>query len=199
MTHSLRIGCVAVLRCCTAQLGYPSTDACAGDSSCASTRGCIPSVPVCVTAKTDLKRPGSVAMIPAVQSEPAPQRLGHQGLSAWPAVAGFLPDVTGQRSLRESRGVWQQAERSAPNPRLLSVDDNGGAGHLRAPYAAGAEAPDAGHVQASESLRHLQTALRQRVRAILVSLVSLLRLRGQCRYVAMIAVGSVKKSLRATS
>jgi hypothetical protein len=54
MTHSLRIGCVAVLRCCAAQLGYPSTYACAGDSSCASTRGCIPSVSVGVTAKTDL-------------------------------------------------------------------------------------------------------------------------------------------------
>ena len=80
MTHSLRIGCVAVLRCCTAQLGYPSTDACAGDSSCASTRGCIPSVPVCVTAKTDLVAllgVGVFAMIPVVQPESAPQRLGH--------------------------------------------------------------------------------------------------------------------------
>jgi hypothetical protein len=41
-------------RCCTAQLGSPSTDACAGDSSCASTRSRVPSVSVRVTAQTDL-------------------------------------------------------------------------------------------------------------------------------------------------
>ena len=42
----LRRGTVAVLPLRTAQLGSPSTDACAGDSSRASTRGRIPSVSV---------------------------------------------------------------------------------------------------------------------------------------------------------
>ena len=81
--YSLRIGCVAVLRCCTAQIGHPSTDACAGDSGCASTRGCIPSVFVGVTAQTDLVilvGLGVLAVFPVVQSDSALQRLGHTGI-----------------------------------------------------------------------------------------------------------------------
>jgi hypothetical protein len=69
----MRIDYVAVLRCCTAQLGYPSADACAGDSSCASTRDCIPTVSVGITAKTVLvallslgvARPAVAARFPA--------------------------------------------------------------------------------------------------------------------------------------
>ena len=81
-THSLRLGCVAVLRCCTAQIGYPS-DALADDSSHASTGGCIPSVSVGVAAQTDLVvlvGLGVLAMFPVVQPESALQRLGHTGI-----------------------------------------------------------------------------------------------------------------------
>jgi hypothetical protein len=81
-THSLKLGCIAVLRCCTAQIGYPS-DACAGDSSRASTGGCIPFVSVGVAAQTDLVvlvGLGVLAMFPVVQPESALQRLGHTGI-----------------------------------------------------------------------------------------------------------------------
>ena len=90
------------LCCCTpllVQIGYPSTDACAGDSSCASTRGCIPSVSVSVTAQTDLvvlMGLGVLAMFPVVQPESTFQRLGHTGILRPVDCCSKVPDVTGR-------------------------------------------------------------------------------------------------------
>jgi hypothetical protein len=145
MTHSLRIGCVAVLRCRTAQLGYPSTDACAGDSSCASTRGCIPSVSVGVTAKTDL-----VALLGLGVSRCSQLRsrsrhlngLATQGLSARLAVAATFP---ARRSTRSPRTLTQRCANPSRSP----------SGFLRSPLRISAAAPP---VRADRISRHGTTA-----------------------------------------
>jgi len=65
--------------CCCTPLLY-SADACTCDSGCACTGSCIPSVPVGVTAQTDLVTLvslGVLAIIPVVQPESALQRFRH--------------------------------------------------------------------------------------------------------------------------
>jgi hypothetical protein len=68
--------------CCCTPLLY-SADACTCDSSCACTGGCIPSVPVGITAQTDLVTLlslGVFAIVPVVQPESALQRFRHGGI-----------------------------------------------------------------------------------------------------------------------
>jgi hypothetical protein len=124
------------LCCCTpllVQIGYPSTDACAGDSSCASTRGCIPSVSVSVTAQTDLvvlMGLGVLAMFPVVQPEPALQRLRHTWILRPVGCCGKVPYATGRATYYE-RGQsstvadgWCRLTLAMPDsPRLVTTDD----------------------------------------------------------------------------